>query len=101
MKKYIILVLAVIFVVGCDGNDMCSVNEDCINMCKTYDNNSIFYACEAGNCKCVDESKLKCSPEDSLERCESICAKYRPGTTASCVSNKCTCLEPDETEQEN
>lgn len=98
MKKYIFLILSVIFVFGCDSNDMCSENEDCINMCKTYDNNSILYVCESGNCKCVDEAKLKCSPEDSIDQCETICSKYRPGTTATCVKNKCECLAAESEE---
>ena len=96
MKKYISFGFVLLFISGCDSNDMCSQNEDCINMCKTYDNNSILYACESGNCKCVDEKKLKCSVDESLEQCEAICARYRPGTNAACVENKCQCVEKEE-----
>ena len=101
MKKIIYSWFALgILIVGCDSNSMCDVNEDCINMCRTYDNNSILYACEDGNCKCVDESKLKCTGDPEKDKCASICEKYRPGTVASCVKNKCECLNSQDSEEE-
>ena len=99
MKKSLYwLTVASICMVGCESNSMCDVNEDCINMCRTYDNNSILYACDDGSCKCVDESKLKCTGDPEKDKCAAICEKYRPGTVGSCVKNMCACVAPSQDE---
>ena len=102
MYKRIITIIAFgMSLYGCGNNDMCSTDNDCINMCRTYENNSILYACMDGNCRCVDEKKLNCIHSESVDKCKEICDMYRPGTEAQCIKFKCTCVEPGaETEQE-
>ena len=80
-----------------DSNRMCSQAEDCANICRTYDNNDIMYACVDGACKCVDESSLACEGEVT-EKCETICTIYQPGTVAACVKKTCNCLPASDIE---
>ena len=95
-KKLVAFFVSSLSLYGCGGNDMCKINDDCINMCRAYENNSILYACVEGNCRCVDESKLVCINVESYDKCKDICALYRPGTDPQCINNKCACVEPAE-----
>ena len=81
-----------------DSNSMCKVAEDCANMCRTYDNNAIMYACEDGACKCVDEASLACDG-DVTEKCKQICDRYQAGTVAACIRNSCNCLPKGSVEE--
>ena len=84
--------MAAVFCISCgDSNSMCKVAEDCANLCRTYDNNDIMYACQDGVCKCVDEASLSCSG-DVTDKCTQICDLYQPGTVATCVKKTCACL---------
>ena len=93
-------IMVILMACSCEDNSMCKVNEDCINMCRTYENNSVWYACSEGNCKCINEEDNICIDDDAFDKCNSICALYRPGTTAACEGNKCRCHEPENQPQD-
>lgn len=98
MKTHIFLILSslmVLIATSCGVETMCTENADCRNMCLTYENNDLMYACVDNACQCVTHEALVCAGEDS-DYCKEICDTYYPGTIGACIMAKCECVSPEE-----
>ncbi|MBO5752206.1 MAG: hypothetical protein J6S69_00760 [Proteobacteria bacterium] len=81
---------------SCEEGSMCNTDNDCRNMCLTYENNAVAYACVDNRaCKCLTEEATICEGNAENDKCQDICDTFYPGKRGTCIMAKCECQDAE------